>query len=205
MRPRKHVGEDARADPLSALRGGDPRPFEDFVTREAGTFVAFFVRLGASRAEAEDLAQDLFVKLFRHASRYEPRGRFDAFAFRVARNAWADRQRRRAVRRPAQGAAEGAPPPLEALPSAEPGPDGLASRSEEARLLRAAVRALPEAQQLVLELGLVQGLAYAEVAELLEIPVGTVKSRMFHALRRLRAALRMEGGEEQGEAREEPA
>ena len=53
---------DSEHDPLVALRGGDAGPFEAFVTSETATFLGFFLRLGASRPEAEDLVQDLFMK-----------------------------------------------------------------------------------------------------------------------------------------------
>jgi RNA polymerase sigma factor (sigma-70 family) len=89
---------DADRDPLVALHNGDPAPFEDFVRSEAGTLIAFFVHLGAERSEAEDLAQETFVKLYKSATHYEPRAAFSSYALRVARNAWIDRRRRAAVR-----------------------------------------------------------------------------------------------------------
>lgn len=150
---------------------------------ETRTFLSFFRRLGARRSEAEDLVQDLFLKLFCKARRYEARERFAAFAFRVAHNAWIDRARRNSgipqafLDREHQSAA----PPQEPLESM--------ARKEETQRLDAAVRALSEGHRLVFELGAVQELSYPEIASLLGIPVGTVKSRMFHAMRKLREAL----------------
>ena len=178
---------DSERDPLVSLRAGDPGPFEAFVTCETPTFLAFFGRLGATRGEAEDLAQEVFLKLFRTADNYRSRGRFAAYAFRVARNAWIDRRRRWAGQ-----------PEVEAVDLAHQGGEdeepgaGLARREEVARL-RQALAALPEHHRLVFELGVVQELPYGEIAEALEIPVGTVKSRMFHAVRKLREVLE-EGG-----------
>jgi RNA polymerase sigma-70 factor (ECF subfamily) len=184
---------DSDRDPLSALRDGDPAPFEAFVAEQAGVFLGFFRRMGAGPAEAEDLVQELFLKLFRHAETYQPSGRFAAFAFRIARNAWIDRQRRRAAAPAAAGVAEvegedalGAIE-LAADRSAPPG-ERLAQLEEAARVQRALGR-LSERHRLVFELGVLQELSYAEISGLLEIPEGTVKSRMFYAVRKLREAL----------------
>ncbi len=189
---------DSDRDPLVALRNGDATLFEDLVRQESGTFLAFFRRLGATPAVAEDLVQDLFLKMFRHADTYQPSGKFQAFAFRIARNAWIDHQRRRAVRpawgRGRAGEEAGDAPELH-TPSDDPSPSALAERSEEADRVLAALDQLSEGQRLVFELGVVQELPYSEISSLLEIPEGTVKSRMFHAVRSLREHLsRSENG-----------
>jgi RNA polymerase sigma-70 factor (ECF subfamily) len=180
---------DLERDPLTARREGDASPFEAFVRSSTATFLAFFGRLGASAAEAEDLVQDLFLKLFRYSETYEPQGRFGAYAFRVARNAWIDRGRRRASR-PAEaagsmGVEEESPEQVSGVE--EPGVR--LARHEEAEALRAALAELPDKHRLVFELGILQELPYADISAALEIPVGTVKSRMFHAVRKLREAL----------------
>jgi RNA polymerase sigma-70 factor (ECF subfamily) len=184
---------DSDRDPLSALREGDPEPFEAFVAERAGTFLGFFRRLGAGPAEAEDLVQELFLKLFRHAETYQPSGRFGAFAFRVARNAWIDRQRRRAASPTAPASGEedlpGAPGPTEQAVDPADGPGERLAQLEEAARVRRALARLSERHRLVFELGVLQELSYAEISELLEIPEGTVKSRMFYAVRKLREAL----------------
>lgn len=195
----------ADRDPLVALREGDVAPFEAFVRAGTGSLLAFFRRLGADAQVAEDLTQETFLKMFHAAPRYEPRERVEAYAFRVARNAWVDHRRRRAARpHETRGPSlDGAPGRDErgAVPQPEaPGPDALAGllRRESAARLRAAVGALPETHRLVVDLALMQELPYAEIATVLEIPVGTVKSRMFHAVRKLREALEEppdEGGE----------
>ena len=63
-------------------------PFEDFVRVHARTVVAFFRQQGASLARAEDLAQEVFLKLYQSAERYEAKERFAAYYFRLARNVW---------------------------------------------------------------------------------------------------------------------
>lgn len=180
---------DSDRDPLAALRDGDPCLFEAFVAAETPIFRAFFHRMGASRDEAEDLVQEVFLRMFRHAPGYRPTGKFQAFAYRVARNAWIDRQRRRGARpRRAVGGGGEEEPGLE-LVTADPAPEEVAEQQEEAGRVGAALARLPETHRLVFELGVVEELPYSEISQLLEIPEGTVKSRMFHAVRKLRDLL----------------
>lgn len=187
---------DADRDPLTALRSGDQGPFENFVRTEIGTFLGFFQRLGADRAEAEDLAQEVFLKLYRSAASYDPQSRFSSFALRVARNAWIDRRRRRAVRPQASSLDEttdderprGADVSNNDLPVHQS-----VEIAEDKQRLAAAIRTLPRMHAAVFELAVIQGLPYGEIAETLGIPVGTVKSRVFNALRKLRESLG-EGG-----------
>lgn len=178
---------DEDRDPLSALRAGDAALFEAFVTSEVSTFVAFFARQGADRAEAEDLTQEVFLRLFRSATNYDARDRFSAYAWRVARNAWIDRKRRRVPR--GEGGDDELPTGArDVIDPHEGALDGL-QRGEEAGRVHAALAKLSESHRLVFELGVLQELPYATISDLLEIPVGTVKSRMFHALRKLREVL----------------
>jgi len=194
---------DGDRDPLAALRRGDPRLLEAFVAAEAGSFLRFFRRLGASLHEAEDLVQEVFLKLYRSAPSYDPRSAFGAYALRVARNAWIDRRRRRGAR------PEG--PPLEELEGGaarrgaaqfEVGADPSlpSEQTEELRRVARAMASLSEAHAEVIELAILQALPYAQIAEVLDIPVGTVKSRVFNAVRNVRARLEQEGrrGEEGG-------
>jgi RNA polymerase sigma-70 factor (ECF subfamily) len=201
--------EGWKRDPLEALRAGDRAPFEAFVQSETITFLAFFRRLGAGPTEAEDLVQETFLKLFRTVQTYQPSGRFAAYAFRVARNAWIDQKRRRASapgagaegRAGAAAAAEEEDIPLAWAEAreGEAGPLERAERAEEAGRIRSAVQELNEGHRRVFELAVVEGLPYGEIAALLGIPEGTVKSRMHHALRKLRGRLE-DSGESEGVA-----
>ncbi|MEZ5980020.1 MAG: RNA polymerase sigma factor [Planctomycetota bacterium] len=161
--------------------------FETFVRSETPTFVGFFRRLGAAADEAEDLTQELFVRLVRGAPRYEPKDRLEAFCFRTARNVWIDDRRAKGVRRTVRATVDD--DPLARVASEAPEPDVPAGDREEARLALGLLAELPDAQRLVFELGVLQEMPYAEIARTLDIPVGTVKSRMFHAVKRLRELL----------------
>lgn len=182
---------DRERDPLAALSRGQPELFEAFVRSEAATLIGFFRRLGGSRVEAEDLTQEVFLKLYRHASDYQPQGTFEAFALRIARNAWIDRRRREAARVSARAFSV---LESEAIVIREPlaaghEPDQRLSGLEEQERIARALSSLSAKHAIIFELAIVQSRSYPEIAEELDIPVGTVKSRVFHALRRMRAAL----------------
>lgn len=205
--------ETHACDPLLALQEGDPGPFEAFVGSHTRRFLGFFERLGAPRSESDDLVQETFLKLYRLAAHsdsitpagprthtgpgrlgasYVDRGQFLAYAFRVARNVWIDRTRRLAN---GPGRTEDNAADLSISVDARrpgrttPAPGAAVEILEESLRIREAVSALPESHRLVVELGILQELPYSEIAEALEIPVGTVKSRMFNALKRVKATL----------------
>jgi len=173
-------------DPLVALRAGDPAPFEAFVRCWTHNLTAYFSRQGATLNRAEDLTQEVFLKLYQSTARYRPEERFQAYCFRTARNVWIDDCRRSAAR------AEGALARVELEPDEADGahadPGTVLVLAEEERGLQALIDELPAGQRRVFELALLAELSYAEIGALLMIPVGTVKSRMFHAVRRLRTA-----------------
>jgi RNA polymerase sigma-70 factor (ECF subfamily) len=167
-------------DPLVALQAGDPGPFETLVRVHARTMITYFRQRGASRGQAEDLTQELFLKLYRSAERYRPEERFSAYCFRVARNLWVDECRRVGVR------AESSEPVPEDL-EAEPVENAAALlRAEEELRIGERLAVLPSGHREVFELAVLGELGYAEIAAVLGIPEGTVKSRMFYAVRHLR-------------------
>lgn len=179
---------EASPDPLTLLQQGHSAAFETFVSQASATFLGFFRRLGAQPGEAEDLTQELFLRLLRAASWYRADGRFSAFCFRIARNLWIDQERRRAARpvpRPGEGDITDWPDPR----SADQRPWEAMEQAEQGRRLLQALGELSTAHRLVFELAVVQERPYAEIASLLEIPVGTVKSRVFYCLKHLRTRL----------------
>lgn len=179
-------------DPLQALQKGDPEPFEAFVPQGLRALKGFFQRRGADSDEAEDLAQEVLMKLVENLDRYTPHGQFAAYVFQIGRNAWIDNRRKRAVRpSPVSMASvtdEDTPLQLDPIDPARTALERLAD-ADEAERVHLALASLPQGQRDVFEMGVIQELGYVEIGDLLSIPVGTVKSRMFHALRNLRGLL----------------
>jgi RNA polymerase sigma-70 factor (ECF subfamily) len=151
--------------------------------------VQFFYRLCWDRDRAEDLTQELFLKLMQGSRRYRPEGRLTTFIYRVATNLWIDHYR---AQRPLprlfslDQASIGDPGDI-----AGPSPDPLATAAgdDEKALLRRALESLTEPHRLVFELAVYQERPYAEIGELLDIPIGTVKSRMHNAVQVLKQML----------------
>ena len=158
----------------------DDSAFAEIVSRHSGKLLNFFVRSGVSPFDGEDLAQRTFLKLWRYRARYSPKAKFTTFLFMIAHQEARDYYR-------AFGRRAAAEKGLEAELNAPSGGSG--GEAEMADRALGALKALPAAQREVVELGVMQDLPYAEVAEILKIPAGTVKSRMFAALGKLREVL----------------
>lgn len=143
-----------------------------------------FVRsyLGASREEAEDVTQDVLVEVYRSLPRFEGRSRLLTWMFGVARNLCL-RHRRTAQRRPAAGT--DGDETLRDLPDTGFDLDSALGRREVQERVQAAIEDLGPEHRGVVLLREIEGLSYEEIAEVLEIPLGTVRSRLHNA----RAAL----------------
>jgi RNA polymerase sigma-70 factor, ECF subfamily len=160
---------------------------------------AFFVNRGFSREEARDLMQETFLQAFRSLNRFRGESSFDTWLWAITKNVW-----RLTLRRHNRVKHSGREVSLEEvtergrLPSAD-GHGGPAAEGDEpldrcldkerARLLRAAVADLPEHMRNCLLLRLVQGLKYEEIATVLQVSIGTVKSQLSDARARLRGRL----------------
>ena len=131
--------------------------------------------------EADDAAQDGFLSALVKLGQYDARRPFGPWLMRIVANAATDRRRRRQVRKVE---------PLDpGLVGGGPRPDTEAVRSELGEHLRAALAELPPRRRTAVVLFDVEGYSHAEIAEMLGIPEGTVRSEVFHARRRLRALL----------------
>jgi RNA polymerase sigma-70 factor (ECF subfamily) len=168
---------------VAALVVGDRDALAELYRRHGGTLLAVALRILGDRAEAEEIVHDVFVEAWRQAVQYDPaRGSARAWLVTRARSRALDR-----VKAPARArrvAVESAPEPVAA--EADP--------SDASRVQRA-LASLPAEQRAVLELGYFEGLSSTEIAARLDIPVGTVKSRVAAALQRLRALLSAVEGE----------
>jgi RNA polymerase sigma-70 factor (ECF subfamily) len=163
---------------MERIRNGDRDAFNLLVERYRESLAAFFRRLGA-RHEAEDLVQETFLRVFRHRARYSPTAKFSTFLYTIARNVWTDRWRKWARWRTFREELE---EERRTTPLARPYATSTGARLD----IQAALAALPEKLRIVVILSIYQGLSYPEISAILKIPVGTVKSRVFHALTRLK-------------------
>jgi RNA polymerase sigma-70 factor (ECF subfamily) len=186
------MAQDPDAALMLACQRGDEAAFRTLYERHARAMVAYCHRYVRDAARAEELAQDVFVKLYRSARRYAPSARFKTFLYRVATNHCLNELRRpEHAARPASpgAAAPGGAPDLDALPSPDPSPQ---QALEAARLERAVgelLERLPESQRAAFVLCRFEGLSYEEIAETLETSVAAVKSLVHRATVTAAAAL----------------
>jgi RNA polymerase sigma-70 factor (ECF subfamily) len=175
--------DDSRPTDATLMRGiarGDEAAFAGLVLRHHVLLYRAFLRRGLDAHAAEDCVQDTFLRVLRAAPTYTDRAPFRAFLLRLAANTLVDWRRRR--REAGLTLVDPHDPRLRARPAT---PDPHSDRMD----LAVALARLSPAMHAVVRLSVFDGLPHAEVAERLDVPVGTVKSRLFRAVRKLREAL----------------
>jgi RNA polymerase sigma-70 factor (ECF subfamily) len=165
------------------VAGKDRTAFAMLFARFAPRVKSYMLKLGATQAAAEELAQDTLLAVWRKAESYDPsRAGAAAWIFTIARNLRIDAARRDRIFRALDGE-----PPEEA--SDEPGPEAALSASDRAGRVREAMKILPREQVEVLKLSFFEDRPHGEIARDLQLPLGTVKSRLRLAMGRLKAVL----------------
>ena len=166
---------------LERIRRGDTSGAAELFERYAPALLRFTDRLLSDRSTAEEVTQEVFVKVISRAHQYDGRAEVSSWLFAIAANACRDRRRR--DRRATVV-------PLEAVPEPAHKADGIEtvlSDRERREAVRRALSALSEEQREALVLARYHGLPYAEIAQVLGISVGAVKTRIFRAVEALKA------------------
>jgi RNA polymerase sigma-70 factor (ECF subfamily) len=173
------VAEPAPGDSaefVSRLKAGDIRAFEELVRTQQHRVYGLALRMLGSPAEAQDVAQEAFLRAHRGLAEFRGDARLSTWLYaivsRLCLNRLAGSERRLA--RHGEEA-------LSRLVDARPGPDQALERGELEEALHRAIGELPEERRIVVVLRDVEGLAYEEIAEVLDLPVGTVRSRLHRA------------------------
>lgn len=164
---------------------GDADAFEQLYRRHNGALYRYLARHCAHRANAEEIFQEVWMKVIAARRRYRPTAKFTTWLYRIARNACIDHFRRQG--RAADQLAVAVDP--EQLDSARPGPERAAAISQASQRLAAALEQLPSEQREAFLLREEGGLSLPEIAAVTGAGRETVKSRLRYALRKLRAAL----------------
>jgi RNA polymerase sigma-70 factor (ECF subfamily) len=172
----KTAVEDADVALMLQVAQGEHSAFETLVKKHQKPLLNFFVRMGAY-SDSEDLVQDTFVRLYRYRERYQPTAKFTTFLYVLAHRVWADlgrkTQRRDRLSAGLQTEVETNSQTADASPM--PVMD-----------VEAALDKLSDKLRDVIVLNIYQGLRYQEIADVLNIPLGTVKSRINLAITALR-------------------
>ncbi len=175
-RRRDQLDDDAL---VRLAQGGAAGAFEVLVRRHQARVLKICYRYLGDVASAQDAAQNTFVALYRYLPKYKPQGQFQPLLWRVSLNQckMITRARKPPLVR------EEPPAPVEA-------PDAQILRSEQRRALQAALSKLPQRHRKVVALRFGGELSYQEIADILRIPIGTVRSRLSDGLAKLRRIMR---------------
>ena len=183
---------------VQVCRQGDARAWEELVRRHQDRILNLAYQFTGNREEARDLAQEIFVRLYRKIDRYDSSRSFKTWFNSLARNLCIDHYRQKR----SQPSIHGTPvDEMGTLAAPVESPHRRAERRSESEFLMRAMDRLGEASREALVLKELQGHSIEEVAAMLELPVGTVKSRLFRArlelaqtITRMRHAVSNAGG-----------
>ncbi len=163
---------------MKLVQAGDPAQLATLFERYHVALFRYLLQITRNRALSEDLVQEVFFRVLKYAQSYDPSLSFPGWLYGMARNACFDALQK--------GRAERSGGEMEEMRSPEPMPEEVASRKQDAMHLQEALEKLPEAQREVLVLSRFHNLRYEEIARILHCEIGTVKVRVYRALKELR-------------------
>jgi RNA polymerase sigma-70 factor (ECF subfamily) len=176
---------------VEACQAGESSAFDLLVTRWEDKIRGASYRLLGSEEEARDAAQEAFLKAYRALPGFKREARFSSWLYQIAVNLCRDRLRRRKGQTLVSLEALEEVGPV--IAARGPGAQDLVEQLDLRRSVRRAIAALPEVQREVVILKEYQGLTFLEIAQALETPVSTVKTRLYRGLGQLRLRLEDEG------------
>jgi RNA polymerase sigma-70 factor, ECF subfamily len=196
------TGDDPERDLrlMQLVKTGDMEAFRNLVEIHQQRVLGTIGRMLGDDTEAEDLAQQVFVRVWKSASRWEPAAKFTTWLYTIVRNLVFNESRRRS-RRPARSLEEmqdDEEHPRQFADAATKSPDTELLDAEMQAAIERAIQELPEAQRIAVVLRRYQDVSYEEIAEVLQITVSAVKSVLFRARTELREKLRAYLGEDAG-------
>jgi len=169
------------------VRAGDAAAFTELVERYRNRLLTVLEHLVGNHEQAEDLAQEVFLRVFKASHRYEPGAKFSTWLFtianNVASNALRSRSRRREVGVPEGNGSDSSPMQLDQLAKAASGfmPTRALDKAEQAQMVRQAVASLSERQRMALLLAKFEGMSYQDIAQTMDLSVQAIKSLLSRA------------------------
>lgn len=183
--PEPTASEDADIALMQRVKAGDTAAFEALIETHQSRVIGTIAKMLGDQIDHEDIAQQVFLRVWNSAKRYEPTAKFTTWLFKITRNLVLNELRRRS-RHPATPLDA---PHLHARDTAALPPDASLMDEELQTAIQRAIDALPEVQRMALVLRRFEELSYEEIAEVLETSVPAVKSLLFRARTELRERL----------------
>jgi RNA polymerase sigma-70 factor (ECF subfamily) len=187
---RQVVIDDPDLDLVDRWKGGDEAAFAELIERHQQRVFRLLMRMMGSREEAEDVAQETFLSLHRHGRRFRGDSRFSTFVYRVAANAALNRRRTLGRGRARIEKLRVRTQAGDDLPTSPRNPEDATAGAELSARVRDALQTLSPSLRMPVIFYDIEGLSYGEIAKILGIAEGTVKSRIHRARRALREELR---------------
>jgi RNA polymerase sigma-70 factor (ECF subfamily) len=175
---------------VERVRGGDVAAFEPLVVKYRQRVYRLAYNVLRNQEDAWDVAQESFIKAYKALPSFRGQSAFYTWLFRIVMNVAHDKARQRGAAGRAFGTERVTEEEWErAMPDPGEEPDTAAARAEQRSRITQALETLPEHHRAIIMLSDLEGLSYREIADVLNIPMGTVMSRLHNARKRLRAAL----------------
>ena len=174
---------------VTRANGGDVEAFNDLVTRWQGPLYKFVYRYLGDAEDARDICQEAFVKAYTNLDRFRGQAKFSSWLYQIALNQCRSQFRRQKARPAVSLDEETSANRLRLVPDGSATPDETAIDAQRRQLIQSALSELPENQREVIILKEYHGLKFREIAEVLETPESTVKSRLYHGLESLSRSL----------------
>lgn len=175
---------------MLAFQKGNDLAFEQLLDKYYGTIVNFLYRFVNDRSDAEELAQEVFLRVHRARTNYEPRARFSSWLYKIATNVALKavrKSRRRGLRNPTEVSQNSGS--RNDIPDSRPSAESVLADAELEKALRSAVAALPKNERLALILRRYQELSYREIAAAMNCTEGAVKTYLHRGKLRVRRQL----------------
>lgn len=177
---------------VQSVLGGDERAFRELVDRHRAKIFTFIVKIVKNREDANDIAQEVFIKIYHALDSFDPSKNFSSWLFKIAQNMSIDHLRKKRIdhvsidetRETSRGEIS------MQIPSADLEPDRELEGMEVGEALEVAISELDPVYHSAIMLRHVEGKSYDEIADILDMPLGTVKTTIFRARKSLRQKLK---------------
>ena len=180
---------DELSEIISLCQTGDKGGFDKLLKAYGPRMYGYFLRAVGSTSEAEDLLQDLFVRLLENIRDYHHEGKFDNWLFRMAANLVRDRARHKGKYISLQWASDDQSERTDIIESTEPGPEQQVERQEEYDRLQQVLRELEPLDRQIIILRHYGKMSFRELAQHFDIPIGTVLAKVHRGLKKLKRIL----------------